>query len=191
MKKKVKTVAEKKEEKATRERAKKFHGEILDKLEDGNVISNMNRISELQAAQSKYYHFTSKLWKAIRNHVSYSKDCVLCELEGTIISHRGTGASISIKKTRLYAPDYKTRPPTEADHFSLSFEVEYFCEGEERSYDPDTYRRTYYVNPPVALELNFTKRGFDAWIKEMREKRDVEIEKPEREELKRLKKKYE
>jgi hypothetical protein len=173
-----------KEEKAGKERLAKYHKGITDKLIDNNIVSHMATMRDMKDAKSDYFRSVSKLWRAIRDHIADAKDCVLFDLEGTIIAHRGTGASIALNNVHLY------RFRDCFDEMCLTIGVEYFCEGEESSYDPDTTSKTYRVVVPADMELNFTKRKFDAWIKKKKEERDVETEAEERAELKRLTKKY-
>ena len=187
---KRKTKAEIAENKETKERVKKFHNEILDKLENQNVISNMEKIRELRNAQNEYYYWVSPLWKAISKHIGYNKDCVLIDREAIMVSHRGHGPAIALKDTHLYAFDYSVKPPKPSDMYNITFTVEYFHDGEERCENPDTYQKSYYLNVPIDLELNFTKRKFDAWVNTIKEKRDAKTKTKELAQLNALKKKY-
>jgi hypothetical protein len=176
------TEVEKKKKREGNARLRAAMKERRDKLFDGDPVAHMHKMSDMQDALRQYYYLGSELWRAIRHHIIHAKDCVLVDLEATIISHRGTGPSIRVKDCTGYSDHY---------YFYMDVEIEYFCEGQENSYDPRTYTKIYLLQIPNELERKFTKKAFNAWIEEERIKRDESVEKEERAELARLKKKYE
>ena len=191
-KKKKKTKAELKEEAAIKARLKKRHDEEIDKLFNRDVIDTMLKISEYKEAVRTYYYWVSPLWKAIREHIRDAKDCVIINREGCMVSHRGTGVSISLKEAHLHS-DYvctKNCKRVPATTFQMKLTVEYFEEGYEGEWPLRSYDKTYYIDPPIKLEKKFTQKGFNAWVEELRKKRDRENEKEDIAQLKKLMKKY-
>jgi len=173
-----------KEEKAGNARGKAFRKEKQDLLLNSNPIDHMYQLSDDHSKLGDYFYWVSPTWKAIEKHIAYAKDCVLIDSKGlTIISHRGTGPSIRFRDWFAYRK--------EDEIFGISFEVEYFeSECEQNSYDPRTISRTYRLSIPFDLELNFTKKKFDAWIAELKKERDKETKAVDLKELARLKKLY-
>lgn len=172
-----------KEEKAADGRLKAFRKELVEKLVEGNPVAHMLKLREMKSDLRDYYRSVSPLWKAIRDYIIQTNDCVLFDIPATIVRHRGTGAAISLKDPYLIG-----RSEEMSIHYTI--EIEYFGEGQEDSYSPDTYHSSHYIYVPVDLELDFTKAKFNAWIKKQQRKRDANVEKAERKELARLIKKY-
>jgi len=172
------------EEKAGNARGRAFRKEKQDLLLNSNPIDHMYQLSNDRCKLQDYFYWVSPTWKAIDNHIARAKDCVLINTKGLIIiSHRGTGPSISFRDWYTYNRD--------GGAYGISFEVEYFeSEHELNSYDPRTFRKTYYLSIPFDLELNFTKKKFNTWLAEMKIKRDKETRKADLKELDRLKKLY-
>jgi len=175
-----------KEEKAAKARGDAFRAEEKAKLLNGNPVDHLGEIQRMQEVVRKYYYWVSPLWKAIREHISRAQDCVLINREGTIVSHRGLGPSVSCDNVAFVG--YKS---IENERLKFDIKVEYFRDGEEDSYQPNTYHSTYCLDVPPDLEENFTPAKFKQWVAEKKKKRDAEVEKVELKELVRLKKKYE
>jgi len=174
-----------KEEKAAKARGDAFRAEEKAKLLNGNLVDHLKEIQRMEDVARRYYYWASPLWKAIREHISRAQDCVLINRKGTIVSHRGTGSSVSCHNVVFVG--YES---IKNERLEFDITVEYFGEGEENSYQPNTYRSTHHLSVPPDLEENFTPAKFNQWVAEKKKKRDAEVEKAELKELARLKKKY-
>jgi len=175
-----KSAEDKAADRARAARLKAASKERRNKLFEADPISHMQKISSMKDDLNTYYYWGSDLWRAIKDYIASAKDCVLMDLEGTIISHRGTGPSITMREASGYAG---------RESFSMTVAIEYFCDGEVGSYDPATHVESYVVYPPCELERNFTKKGFSAWIAKVKENRDIGKDAEDIAEYKRLKKK--
>jgi len=126
------------------------------------------------------------------NHIEKNdtEKCVLIErLPDPIVSRRGTGPAICFRGAFLYAREYpQGKPPHEAKVFSVEIEITYY--DKEILDRDDPIRRDYTIDVPINLGYKFTKKEFDAWVKELRQKRQKETRNKELAELEKLAKKY-
>jgi len=175
-----------KEEKAAKARGDAFRAEEKAKLLNGNSVDHLREIQRMQDVVRKYYYWASPLWKAIREHISRAQDCALINREGTIVSHRGLGPSVSCDNVALMGYN-----GIKNERLEFDIKVEYFRDGEEDSYEPNTYHSTYHLSVPPDLEKNFTPAKFKQWVAEKKKKQKVELKKLYLKELAILKKKYE
>jgi len=162
-----------------------FVAEILDELVNRNIVDHILKLNEMENARQRYFYLISPVWKAIRDHISRSKECGLIKRDERLIrSYRGLGASVQLKNVHLPKID---NPKNILD---FEIEVEYIQEGEEGAERPATYKKKYWINVPSELELDFTQRKFENWVKKEKAKMDAEIKKSDLEKIKQLKKKY-
>jgi hypothetical protein len=164
-----------KEEKESKARGAKFRLEKLNALYQSDIIAHMQKMGEMESARRKYFYFCSKLWKAIEKHITYEVDCVLIEREADVVVHN-SGSSVSLKETHLYSGEW-THPEkglgvlVEATVFSMEIEVTFCPKDEQDRDDPSFYRKSYYLQPPIELERNFTEKAFDKWIDGLKKER--------------------
>lgn len=132
-----------------------------------NVIDALDKYRDLKSEIDRYFHFDSQLWRAIETHIGYAEDCALIEREAhPIMTYRGTGAAVHLRRAYVYSTQYPTSDPKDAydpDYFAMDIEVEYHDRDEDR-----TYTRTYCVKPPKSLEVDFTEERFLAWVEQER-----------------------
>lgn len=165
-----------KEEKAAEARGQKFKEEQKAKLVNGNIFDHMTKMRDMEEARFRYFHYVSDLWKAIQKHITYAKDCVLIDRKDAVMIHRAA-YGVTLERTNLFS---------DKNYFAMTIKVEFVPQEEMHRECPNTYVETFYLQPPIDLELNFTEGKFNAWLKELKRKRDTENLKEEKAELKRL-----
>lgn len=112
-----------------------------------------------------HFHWNSPLWRAIRDHIE-SNECSIILKPDNVMTYRGTGQAIRLIKTHTYHTEYKTDPKSGKtitmvpDFFYMELEIEYYDEDCDR-----TYEKSFTLKPPINLLTNFTKEGFDDWVK--------------------------
>jgi len=155
---------------------------------EGEVYLAMRTLAEDRDAIRSYFYFRSKVWKAIRDHIAESKDCVLFDKPADyyIAIHRGTGHSISMRDFGVYAKNYDTKPPSESSHFWIEFAVGLIHEEDSHMDYPNEREKTVHLNVPTELMMDFTKGKFDAWIAQLRRERDDLRSKADDDTLRRL-----
>lgn len=164
---------------------------LEDKLEEGlNIIGHMRKIADLKEQERLYFYMKCPLWKAVRDNVSYKDDLVKHPDETLIMSYRGTGRSVRLHNVHLYSKNYEKKPPEEANVFCMEVQVEYVNEEDSYQDHPPTFVRTYRLNPPTDLAVNFSQDEFDAWVAQMREERLADEKTEDMKQLKRLTEKY-
>ncbi len=172
------------ERKAGEERFKKFCAEKRKQLQGKNIVEHLKFAYAVEEATKDYFRFLSPAWKAIQDHIQYDKDCVIIEHErdedgdANIAYHRGVG-SIHMRNVWLYKG-------SDSEFYGMNIGVDYSI-GNNR-YDYRTV--SYPIAIPIDLELNFTKRKFQGWIKKLRNERDKKTREEEAVILQKLMKKY-
>lgn len=146
--------------------------EMKEALFNHDIIDHLQETDKMKWRANDYFRRYNKCFDAIRDHIDHGGDVVFFELDGIIVSHRGSGAAINFREARVYGKD-----PT---HYRMTIEIEYFCEGQVESYDPDFFHEKYDIDVPIDLERNFTKKKFKAWIEELRVVRDAKKYQEER-----------
>ena len=133
-------------------------------LVGGNIIAHMRHMADCREARSTYFYRHSKLWRKLWKHLQEDNNGLIKHPDNSlIVVCRGSGHSISLRDTCLYAKNYNTDPPTEAATFSMSIEIEYIDE-DNRSMDyPPTFTRSYNIQVPCELELDFSEKAFAKW----------------------------
>jgi hypothetical protein len=156
-------------------------GKPLFHLYGGTLTTHLRMQSSVIENTSGYFRYGSKLFRAIDDHISHAKDCVLIERPGHVV---GTSAhsGVHFQDAHLYADSYVDDPKDKgeikrkiavpAKVYSLEITVDYVEPGED--YDDRRSGRRFFLKVPIDLELNFTQDGFNAWIAETKKKRDAE-----------------
>lgn len=170
-----------KEEKA---RQKAFYQEKIDLLVDPDITVHMRQMNKMEDSKRKYFHWVCPVWKAVSKHIRDSKDCAFFDREGCMVSHRGTGVAINLNEIALC--DFIKG----GSWVTFRIQIEYWDEGCEGSWPIQSYYKTYRIDIPAELFSNFTKKAFNAWIKELKAKKGNKVREEELKQLKRLKKKY-
>lgn len=112
-----------------------------------------------------HFHWNSPLWRAIRDHIE-SNECSIILKPDNVMTYSGTGQAIRLVKTLTYHTEYKTDPSSGKmitlvpDFFYMELEIEYYDENHDC-----TYEKSFILKPPINLLINFTKEGFDDWVK--------------------------
>lgn len=156
-----------------------------------DIIAHTRIYQDAESAIKKYFHFDSKLMRAIHKHIGYAKDCVLIDRPADICHYSECGAAVHFKDITVwgtqwkYNDETKRNEPYEIDYFGLDITVEYHDENEDRD-----VTRQYTINVPIDLEINFTEEKFNVWINELAQKRNLEREEKDKEAIKALLKKY-
>ena len=149
------------------------------KLEGGNIIEHMRKLSKLKEDKHRYFYFKSPVMKAIINHIC-SKNCCLITIppDHNLKYYRGHGP-VSFKDAFTYGTQYdKHNKPYEIPEYCLTFTVAYVHKDDyDDDFGTNVVSKKYEVHPPVELELNFTQKAFDKWAKQEGEKRKNEEEK--------------
>jgi hypothetical protein len=133
-----------------------------------NIFTHMRHMYELEHQKSWYFR-GSKLFRAIVDHIADpNKECVLIHrpLHHRVQHYRGTGAAISLKDVGLFAQTWpgNGQPPIEPEIFWIKIEVDWWNE-EYESEDS----KTYNLNVPTALEVNFEQDKFNEWVAKVKE----------------------
>lgn len=167
----------------------KFRQEKIDVLFGGNIIEHIRKMGNMEMARLDYFYWVSSLWRAIQEHISKANDCVLIKRENKIRWEKMHGPCIYLRRTHSYADSWRDikdkRIPAKV--FAMVFDVEYIPKSQiDHKWPLETYHKTYDINVPIKLELNFTKKGFNKWITELRDKRNSEEKEQDIAELKRL-----
>jgi len=131
-----------------------------------NVVEKLKTIDTFSTETREYYHFKSKLWKAIRKHIE-SKECVILRkrTDARFAYYRGSSAvKLNSVKYREYFNVGK--PPTIYLEFKL--EIDY-CFDPINHFEPDhsadqVEPYSFCIDPD--LETNFSEEAFEAWVRE-------------------------
>ena len=147
----------------------------------GNPVDLMKKMAKDNSLLHKYYHFDSKVWRNIVEHICYADDCVLIDRiderygEVKITVHRGTGPAIRFVDAHNYYDQCESeKDPVPSNVFCIELAVEYSDE-----YGHDCFEKEYRINVPVLLEdpelsqMEFELRWTE-WILEMEEKKNKE-----------------
>jgi hypothetical protein len=148
-------------------------------------------IQEMKCEIRKYFHFDSKLWRAIQNHIWHvAQDNALIDWpEGfLIVVNRGTGAAITHLGCCIPIADYSVTPPKPSNAYVLDLDVSFINEEDRHMDYPPEKMLSYSLVVPIALEENFTQEGFDAWIAQEHKKKEAKTIKTAVERLNKLKK---
>lgn len=148
----------------------------------GHPVDLMKEIAEDNSLLHKYYHFDSKVWRNIVEHIWRADHCVLIDRieerygeKVGIVVHRGTGPAIRFIDAHSYSDRYESgKDPVPADVFCIELAIEYSDE-----YGNNTFEKEYRLNVPVILEdpeLKATEfeRKWNIWLLEMSEKKSKE-----------------
>jgi len=176
------TQKEKKERKRVKARLQANYQEAISKLHDCNPIEHMRHINKLNHDIRSYFYRVSPVWLAIEEHIGNTniETCAVIQLEGRVAAQGGSNA-LSFNNWSVYHESLM--------FFRVEFTVDYY-DNYQDYYNYDTFTRTYSLSVPIDLELNFTKKAFNTWVKEIKAKRDEETQEKDLKELDRLKKLY-
>jgi hypothetical protein len=155
---------------------------------DGEAYLAIRQLSVDRDEIWRFFHFKSKVWKAICKHIAESKDNVLVSIptEYFIATHRGTGHAISLRDFGVYSKNYDTKPPTESSLFWVKISIGLI---HEEDADSDYWKeidKEFSVNIPTDLMFDFSDSKFNAWISDLRRQRDAKRCKEDEETLVRL-----
>lgn len=129
------------------------------KLVGANIVEHLKHEFNVTSATFNYFHFKSKLVRAIQDHVMHgAKECLLIDKEG-----RDSSYAVSVKEAS--AP---FAAPGECQMLRLTFEVGFRPLPDDAEYNGcdggvDINKRMD-VYCPADLELNFTKEKFNLWL---------------------------
>jgi hypothetical protein len=157
-------------------------GKPLFHLFGGTFVTHLRMQASVEENTSSYFRYGSKLFRAIDDHISHAKDCVLIERPGRVV---GTSAhsGVHFKEAYLYCDNWVDKPggrvAVPAKVYSLKIEVDYIDPGDDLDYDGDRTKKYFYIKVPIELELNFTKQGFDAWVAAAKKERDKDVSRNE------------
>jgi len=114
----------------------------------------------------KFWYMDCPLKRAVIDHISSAPECfVLPRASQCIVSRRGKGPDITWRNARAHSRQGKD------PWFSVDIAITYFKDSEYYYQDdPETVTRTYYVQFPLSLVSNFTKKEFSAWLRRNRER---------------------
>lgn len=141
---------------------------------DGEAYLAMRQLATDREEIWRWFYFKSKVWKAIYNHIATSEDVVIVSIptHNSIATHRGTGHAISLRDFGVYGKNYDTSPPTEATAFWMKVSIGLVHISEDHDYGSEV-DHGYNFNVPTELMFEFTEEKFNAWISDLRRKRDV------------------
>lgn len=143
-------------------------------LRDG-LVAHMRLQADLQDELHKYFYFKSPTWKAIIREVSQKKrdnGLVVIPKDMHIPTHRGTGPAMSFKGAWMPGLDYLPGGvKKEQDYFGIRFVIGYVYDDDDSDM-PNEKEKTYDLNVPTDIELNFTQDKFDAWVATVKAERD-------------------
>ena len=146
------------------------------KLNGVNIIDYLFTLQEMKSQVSKHFNFDSPLWKAIYSHIhKESENPAFFDIPQNYRISLVQG--IGFQSVLAYAFNSKT--------ILIQFEVGFLEEDSN-----DNLVRSYHIECPVDLELDFTEEKFDGWLKEVRAKKDLKRTEEELEVLETLVKKY-
>lgn len=100
----------------------------------------------------------SKVWRAIDDHISRDGDCVLIERLAAV---PGSSAASGVRFRR-------SRINFEQQHITVDFVVGYYDRDDDREFDRD-----YTLLVPIELFTDYSLARFNAWVGELRDKRDT------------------
>ena len=143
--------------------ARRIDRKPWDQLSGDNILEHLDRMHNAQDALRWYFRLKSEFWRALRRHVGESapgKCCVLNK-RWPCISRRGTGWDISLKDSFTYVDP-------NAETYVIEFEACFEIDDDDHDDHGKTINKHCRVDVPKDLELNFTKRKFDAWLRQQK-----------------------
>lgn len=162
-------------------------------LEDGNIVSHILKSQEVEE-QTKRFFSSSPFWRKLQKHIMglgdhyansgrtpHTEDrCFLIDIPETL-----SDVSVYVKSYRSrYGISFKDACIYGEQEFVLTIEVEW-------EIDHDDFTRSYSLRPiPFDLLTDFSDEKFDAWIKEVLDKKEAEAQIQAEAQLNRLVRKY-
>ena len=152
---------------------------------EGNIIEHLRKINDMRNQANMYFHFGSKLWRAVERHIALDPDQALATFpQGMSLRGGRNTYGINRRECGLYAQEWDDGKPVQPIKFWVEFSANLVNNEEEE------FSRNYSVNVPIDLELNFTEDKFKAWTDALKKERDNKINAKEFEEYQRLKAKF-
>ncbi len=130
---------------------------ITSKLE-GSIREHLQKIADMQSQTMVYFNNESKLWRAIVEHISEAKECVLFERDKfPVAMHNNYGPAVYFRSCRSQ------------HQYSFVINLTVFFHDEEnvsgiKLNDVDEFQRQVQIEIPFDLELDFTFVKFSKWI---------------------------
>jgi hypothetical protein len=152
------------------------------KLLADNIIEHMRLTQEAQEEIRHYFHWNSKLWRAIEKDIAINYidgkrvESRLIDSVGRDVANSSASSGVSFRSARVWYDDFV--------NFALEFHVSF------EPIDDDTDSKSYTLVVPDDLELNFTQEKFDLWAASIAQKRNEKQDLKDRALLKELLKKY-
>lgn len=142
---------------------------------EGDVYLAMRALANDRDDIQSYFYFKSNVWKEIRNHISNDINSPLFDppRNHTIPIHRGTGADITLRDFGVFAKNYNTKPPSESEYFWIMFDVGFVHDENIDLDNPPIEYKSYTLNVPTNLIMDFNKPKFEEWISELSTKRNI------------------
>lgn len=137
----------------------------------GGFVAHLRAIADHEEELGKYYHFASKFWRAIVDHLYNIPTCVILDHPANhyIPFDHAHGPCISFKGAHLFPRDYsEPGKPKEQKVFNLSVRITYIHDDNRDEFNPVSFERAYALHVPLDLEVDFTQEKFNAWIEEKR-----------------------
>lgn len=154
-------------------------------------LAGSTRIRQNLDDEIRQYITRSEVWKAIVDHIAKAKVCYIIDrLNNYVQEHRGTGAAVNYRDSWIYTGDL--REGKKPQFVGIKINVQYY-DSEDAAFNSEDYRshdNNYDISVPYELFGNFTKKGFDAWVAELKEKAVKDLPEKEMKQLSALMKRY-
>ena len=149
------------------DQCERLEREKFETIDATNFTPFLRHVQEAQSEIGRYYHFGSKLWRAICKQIDdeYGFPLIVLPVDHVIPCHRGTGPSIQFRQAWLYAENYDDpKKPKEADVFCLEFEVGVEPNDAQSEFHDHERQIKFSIQVPRRLEEKFSESAFKAWI---------------------------
>ena len=153
------------------DQCERLEREKFETIDATNFTPFLRHVQEAQSEIGRYYHFNSKLWRAICKQIDdeYGFPLIVLPVDHVIPCHRGTGPSVSFRRAWLSAENY----------VCLEFEVGVEPKDEQSEFHDHERHIKFSIQVPRRLEEKFSESAFNAWItdkaKEHRIKKNANV----------------